>query len=111
MYYVWHDNMTETKANITSLVLQGHEEGISQEELTKAILMPDVPRPPAKSNKQALVYINPQAKEYIYEYEDIPKIEPKAAELLETKLEKMETEISNLQLALVEAYEQIERQK
>lgn len=114
MYYVWHDNMTETKANITSLVLEGYEEGISQEELAKAILMPDVPRPPVKPNKQAIVYINPQAREYIYEYEDIPAVQPNEAEVLraeiaslKAEIESSKTEINNLQLALTEAYEEM----
>lgn len=113
-YYVWHNNESPTKASIRALCLKGYEEGTPAEELAKAILVEGYPDPPHREGKVATSYINPQTKEYIYEYTNAPDMEPQKAEELGAEIGKLKGDIDKLkkelveaQLALVETYETI----
>ncbi len=91
MYYIWLDENNKIKETL----LQGYHEKVSEEKLSKAILMENLPNPSEVEGKYVEVYVNTDTKEYRYEYHDVPEI-PLSEE--EQRLRDIEDTLMNLML-------------
>ncbi len=87
MYYVWFDENNK----ITETLRQGYHQNIPEEKLSQAILMEELPSPEEIEGKYAEIFINPETKEYVYEYHGIPPAPPTTEERLAILEEALDT--------------------
>jgi hypothetical protein len=105
MIFVKLQKENDTRAFVTMIHSKPENIGINTEEDAIAkggILLTEVPEPEAIQGKTAKAYVNPQTKEFWYEYVDRPLTPEEKLQLLEQENQDLKNRIDLMQQALDE---------